>query len=584
MNKLYSAKKYFIYNIKRIIKNNNKILSKKYRPNFIEIITDYIEIYEDYKNNSYNEKLKKSLTEYLNVISFNIKYFPLKNHTILKSDFDLLISFINAETADYKKIYISLHSLKKKMEYLNLIELIISEVKSKENFSSIDELSFLFINEILSMGYSLQFLDKWINEVKLVNSITTDNIDSKLSLFERLYFKKNEFTYYLNIHNNNSLLEGEQCIFNDKEDNKINILKVSFEDVPKNSFLQNSKNYDVFKVKIKVMDIFKGIEIIKNAINEYFQLISFINKLDSDMVLEKMIVVDEKGYIQNLSFEEYDKRILFSGTEIKEKQDINDFIDYRNKALKANKYQNDLLIIQRALNIVRTQMEQTKENRLINLWSVIEYILTFNEGKSIIGKVKDTIPKLICCYFIKDKINSFWQEVLTINPKKYEIINEIRENCKKSDTSLEYDLNNFLTYLNTKDGALISELDNFSTLQRDIAFIGEFITNKETRKKQIDFLYQEIENDIIRIYRTRNVIVHSGYETNTNIDLKNVRLYKYCNHLLGVLVYFKNKNPNFTIQEILNSIHFTYENYISTIQKEDNPDLFFLCKPRFSFL
>ena len=41
-----------------------------------------------------------------------------------------------------------------------------------------------------------------------------------------------------------------------------------------------------------------------------------------------------------------------------------------------------------AINIIKGQKEQTKENRLINLWSVLEYMLTFHNGDNIISKVK----------------------------------------------------------------------------------------------------------------------------------------------------------------------------------------------------
>ena len=83
----------------------------------------------------------------------------------------------------------------------------------------------------------------------------------------------------------------------------------------------------------------------------------------------------------------------------------------------------------------------------------------------------------------------------------------------------------------------------------------------------IEKTHQMIEDDISRIYRTRNIVVHSGNQTHTNILLKNIRLTRYLSNLLGVILHYKMKNNEITIQEILYSIPATYENYLEELKE-----------------
>lgn len=592
MDKKFSSQRYFLYNISRVIHNKNKILSKKYRPSISEVLNDYVEIFNDFKENAYNSKLEKSLSEYLSVLKFNIQNFPLNKNKLFKADFETLIMLIDdKENADFnrRKAFIVCCSLLKKIKNINIYQIIIEEAKKENTFSTVDDLSFLLVSELILEGYSLEFLKKWIITNIHLKTLTEENIENEINKLNGLKKEKKEHIYFINLYKYEHKFENNNIFFEGQLENFIKIEKTvlsEIKSVDEYSFLQNSNDYELYTIKIKVMDMFKGIEIIKSTLIEYFELIKFVNNIEKTIYLDKILVKDSEENYQKLNMnEDYDRKILFLESESREKQDIKDFIEYRNNAFLDKNYYSDLVSLQRALNIIRVQHDQTRENRLINLWSVIEYILTYNEGNSIIGKVKDIIPKLICLYFIKEKVNGLWHEVYLIYSKNntFDIINEIYDNCKKDNIANEYDLKKFLNYIEKNGKTLIKKLETFDIIKREMAFIGEFITKQETRAKEIKNLYSEIENDIIRIYRTRNIIVHSGYNTNTNIDLKSLRLYKYSNHLLGVLIYFKNKNNELTIQEILNSIKFTFENYEKII-KEDKPDLYILCKPPYLFL
>ena len=276
----------------------------------------------------------------------------------------------------------------------------------------------------------------------------------------------------------------------------------------------------------------------------------------------------------------YDDDILFSNMEKREKEDIQDFIKYRNRLYRQRIISEEIVNLQRALNIAKNYSDQSQENRIINLWAVLEYILTFHEGTSIIAKVKDIIPKIVCLYFVKDKINSFWFRLN--NVKRNESVDEFLKKCRVDDADYYYDLDKFLDYIQSKGPCLIDEFIFNDILMRDIAEIG-YLINDKNRKSCIEKRYMEVSCDLVRIYRTRNILIHSRHRNSMNLNYKSLRLYQYINHLLGVIIYYKNKNPHFTITEILNSIEYTYKEYIDNIGKDDiTPKQ--ICKPEYLFL
>lgn len=268
--------------------------------------------------------------------------------------------------------------------------------------------------------------------------------------------------------------------------------------------------------------------------------------------------------------------------ESREKEDVEDFIKFRDKMYSSDITFENISTIQRALNILKDSKEKSEENRLLNYWSTIEYILTFHEGASIISKIKEIIPKLICLYYIKDKFNNLWN-LISKNPKVKEVFNK----CTREDNPSRYDLEKLIKFIIENKTKLMEELKNNDVLIREMARIGEWLITPETRRKEISLLHEEVKYDLIRIYRTRNILVHSGYQTKTHISFKALRLNQYNNQLLGVIIHYKKSYPNITIEEILNSILHTYEEYVKLINdKIDIKDerIFEVCKPSYLFL
>ena len=95
MNKNYSSKKYFIYAFKNYLVNDNKVLAKKNMPSIRELLSDYIEIYQDINQNREQDKLKRARDELLIAISFFIKNSIFYEEGVYKLELVSLIKQID---------------------------------------------------------------------------------------------------------------------------------------------------------------------------------------------------------------------------------------------------------------------------------------------------------------------------------------------------------------------------------------------------------------------------------------------------------------------------------------------------------
>ena len=482
----------------------------------------------------------------------------------------------------YTKIYNTCRSLVKKMDKENMYYQIIALVKQLSNYSLIDKALECFINELIYDGYSLKYLDHWFNDNIANNELTELNINEILDRFPELKKKKEIFTYYISILSSlvNDNEEGVPISYD------IKLKKLDFDDlvlydnkteIDYKKYLQYSNDYNIYETKIAARDVYKGIELIVNAIDSYFQIIKYIANENKSIILDKAIVLTSLKEHIKIRIEPYDENILFSHIEQREREDIKDFIKYRDSLYK-NEINSDEIV-----NLQKSQKNQLQENRLINLWAVIEYILTFHEGTSIIGKVKEIVPKLICLYIIKDKLNIFWGRLNNYRNANINIVNDFFKECKSTEEDYYYDLHKLIEFIVNNKEKIIEQFKFNDILNRDILEIGLLLTNHEMRIKYIKSKHDEVFYDLIRIYRDRNIIIHSGKRRKLNYNYEALRLYQYCNSLLGVIIYYKNKNPYSTIPEILNSIVHTYDEYMKVLSTVGTPHIY-ISKPKYLFI
>lgn len=117
-------------------------------------------------------------------------------------------------------------------------------------------------------------------------------------------------------------------------------------------------------------------------------------------------------------------------------------------------------------------------------------------------------------------------------------------------------------------------VDSFSkhvVLQRELSELFMLINSPQKAVAAIEDYYEGIKNDLNFIYRIRNQLIHSVKGTDDSLEHISMRLYRYVNSVLSTILYYKEKNSEYTIMDILNSIDATYQDYISAwkVKKAD---------------
>ncbi len=108
--------------------------------------------------------------------------------------------------------------------------------------------------------------------------------------------------------------------------------------------------------------------------------------------------------------------------------------------------------------------------------------------------------------------------------------------------------------------------DSFSkhvVLHRELSELFMLINSPQKAVAAIEDYYEGIKQDLNFIYRLRNQLIHSTKGTDDSLEHISMRLYRYVNSVLSTILYYKEKNSEYTITDILNSIDATYQDYIS---------------------
>lgn len=600
MNSEISAKKYFVYGFRKLVKNENKCLVKDRIPSLRAVIDDLLCIIDDINNELMNVKLEKAFLEFLELTKNSLKKSIINEILEYKVELDLLLKQLsNIETTKEKrqtidqvkqrtKLRLMLESFNKKLSDKRLFKKVLYILDKNDKFIIVNRILGFVISDLLYDGYSLSYLEEWLSNNINLTSVDDKNIDNYIKKFPDLKIEEINTMYFMYIYNEKKLLDDIENI-----NNAVKIKKITLEYVEKEigkanaNFLQDGEMFDLFQINVLSRDVYRGLSIINEGMNNYFQLILQLNNTNvKHIIRERVIVKLPKGKVKKIINKNYDKKRLFSLVESKEKRDMYKFIDYRKRMYQANICSEEIMAVQRSLNLINYNKYSTIETKFINMWSSIEYILTFHKGGSIISKVKDIIPKLVVLYYMHEKLNGFWHRVKR-RKEQYkescpEIIKELWKCCYKLDED-KYNTNALVEFITSNGEDLIGKFEFDVVLSREIAEIGLLLSNNKNRIKKLEEVYEDTLGELTRIYRLRNTIVHSGIISSNNYEIECLSLYQFSNNLLGVIIYYKDKNINSTLEEILFSISYTYENYMNNTIKSDS-DICEICRPRYIFM
>lgn len=586
--KLLGGQRYFISKVLEYFNPQQpyiftKVLQDKRYDSISLMLDEFLEINRDIKEGTSDKsKLKNSLNSSLMSILFHCKQNPLLIKGSLSRDINYLIKKIEAYLKEpndlsLNTISVSISSLFKRYSSKNLIEEYIDLIIQKSHsYKDIDLIVEYFVSELINLEYSFKYLSEWKKSQKLfkanIKSFDAETIGEILSSFKDLLKEPIKYTILLNSWLPDEIkteLESEGVIYINYKYKNPNGEEV--EAITQNQLnFSKSDQYKSLTVEVNANDKYKAIEKVVKNIENYLEMYKRFYDFDKAAVNVNCLLSSDEGEWVKMRTDNTDTQIFSKSIGARENEDIKDFLLLRDEVRKENgKINTTIMQLNNSFDMLNKSINSTVENRLLNNWSSLEYLLNSYEGKSIIGKIIDIVPKVISLYSVKDRLNILWDK-LQINKgiHEIEIVKDLLKECSKAGN--KYDKNKLVEFLRKESNLeeLYSGLEQDAVMHREIAFLREILNDLSKTLENVEKTHDSIEHDLTRIYRVRNKLVHSHNSISYNVDILTIRLNKYVNSLLGTIVHYLKRNPHLEISEVLNSIYETYEWYLDFIKKE----------------
>jgi hypothetical protein len=154
-------------------------------------------------------------------------------------------------------------------------------------------------------------------------------------------------------------------------------------------------------------------------------------------------------------------------------------------------------------------IQDAPETQILNLWICIESIIPSEPSRNKINNIIQIASPLLMLTYIRRLIKNLLRDLLEWNKKA------TRQTLKRiPHESDEWSAIKVLMLLSPEHEELrkelYSKLDDFPLLRHRIFFLSEIFSSKDKVQNLLGEHRKKVEWQIRRIYRTRNLLVHSG--------------------------------------------------------------------------
>lgn len=561
-DKVLNCQKYYIFKIRDIVHNSFHILEEKRMECLIQYLELTIDTYDEYRKALDPSKLKRSYEGLIEGLCYQMENHPFKKLSVYKNDFSYLQKLIQLEEKERDKELHNIHStivcLKKKLCSYNIIEQYIECLQCIDVFSEIDFWMESLVSDLLYKGYSLDYLIEWFKGQQNLFMSNDQDVSIINNLME-LDGQPKGHTIYIkftvkNISHTQAALEllGKKFKISRKTDyNFGNMWK--------------GKDYYVASKMYQALDVTKAVSMAAKEFGETKELFDMWQGGTNNICDDSQYGWEENSKLNLVAVGNTDNVKMLGYVDSYYKKQINRFLE-----MKENLENEDIKVLERVLYTLNTAKTYKIQNRFLNFWSALEYILYPFPRFTIIEKARVVVPEAFSLFYIKNKINIFWWRlthyIKTRNEdaELSEVIQFVEECRELQDDG--YDTQKLIGVFQDEERIkkIVNILARHMVLNREATELHMLITNPNKAMKEIERYYEGIRHDLNYVYRLRNQLIHSTNGMDDYLEHVSMRLYRYVNSILSTILYYKEKNSEYTITDVLNSIDATYQKYVDT--------------------
>lgn len=432
-------------------------------------------------------------------------------------------NIILKENSDYAEIVF----LKIKTEIIRINAL---PIFAPSELDLLNKLIGYFYIELRAQGYSKAYLNNFVRTIFNLVTNPQQDFTSAIDIIGTLINRpKENFTIYLAFKVPSSAVNQLQIASNGFT--RIGLEDLLIEAAAINStfekFVKKNNKLHYYKMKVKAADFHSAVSSVKREMQHGLDLIFMGHSSQMVTVFSSCFVVGTvnptKGNRYNL---EYQLDGYFASDQTLYMQFLQKMNDLESKNVEAVSKRK----ISAALRYLRLGTEAEElENKLLNYWIAIEYLFSSIEGtESKVDRLRTFYNKIHCVSYASKLFNYLHKGIQNLN------------------------LAAGLTLYSTVDLSYLiqpqtlAELNNTAQSHPLIAYRAATLTDRfkdvNTIKSEFSRHQNNIERNIMRIYRTRNEIVHTAsYEKNI-LDITSHLRY-YLTFIINGFVEFVIDNP-----------------------------------------
>lgn len=564
-NSMGNCQKYYVFKIRDLVNNSFHTLEEKRMECLGQYISLCITTYDEYKMALDAGKLKRAYEGLIEGLDFQMQNHPFKQLSMFKNDFEHLHKLISlAEEKRNKEldnIYRNIVILKKKIDVTDLIENYIICLQETDNFQKMDYLMEALISDLLEMGYSLNYLYTWFKEQQ-EEYIKNNQKKNVIPNLRKLNRTEQKYMVYIKFTTNMRTQSEIVMKMLGKQFGVCNNTEIDY--VGKWA----GEKYFVAYKEYQAYDITKAITLAHKEFNSIKELLGMLQKNSFGIKDDPLYGWAEGKVFKFIDVRSIDNVKMLEYMDESYQKQMKRFLDLKN--VLENENTKTLEGILYTLNNAKSFKVQ---NRFLNFWSALEHTLYPFPRSTIIEKARVVVPEVLALFYIKNKMNIFWNRLVHFVNKRnnlYKVLSEFVLECK-DEVENDFDTRKLILVFRDEKRAieLRDELAIHIVLQREFMELYMLLNESGKAMNAINSYYEGIRHDLDYIYRLRNQLIHSTKDIDDSLEYVSMRLYRYVNSLLSTILYYEEKNSAYTITDILSSIDATYNEYCVE-WKEDN--------------
>lgn len=367
-----------------------------------------------------------------------------------------------------------------------------------------------YIPGLIDRGYSPDYI--YYHNKSVFNQSNKKDADLLKEFLDRFDFKERQYSVYVTLHKN---------VINLKDilTQKLEVI-FDFDISEAKEFKYPGNKYIIAKLEIEALDKRQAATIAYDRLNLFYKFYRFMNDDRKRWFLNKCMV---KSSNDDYAFVDL-KVQRYNFPEHKDTKKSGELSELMITALLTNA-RRSFDVIDTVISLHNTALENTDlSNGFLNLWSILEVLFVSDKDRSKINEIeRKLIPILKKEYIVmlfKD-LDANLRDNLPIDQYN-EIITSIEGNDNKYKITALVTLDE---YSELREKVYVY-LSNYPLLRTRISQMNSLCKYKNVFLNDVERFTRRVTWHLIRLYRTRNSIIHSG-ETPNHLKSLGEHLHSY---------------------------------------------------------